>query len=310
MGNIKLKAECSGHFTVRVLSAEEEVREEVSFPNLVTDGGLARMGISSGFLQYCVVGASSVPPSPTDTSMGSEIARTNNRPTYDYGILPDPPYYVFSRQTFRFTSGQAAGNISEVGVSWGSGATALFSRALVLDTEGNPTTITVQADEILEVTYEFRYYPPLEDSTGSVEFTGNIGGTYNWILRTANVNQTTTTQNGNGQSWTLQGSSQIQVNTSSSSGLRTYTSDIGPVTGTPSGSALSSNGMTHLSSSGTEATFRATMGLDSHNHSIRSIRSRMGICEFQIQFDPPIPKTPDDVLQLDFQISWGRRDDP
>lgn len=309
MGKIKMRGECSGYFTLRVLGPDEKVRREVSFPNMVVDLGLVRMGVAASFLQHCSVGASSTPPSPSDTDLGSQIARTTSRPSYDFGGLAEPPYYTWSRQTFRFSSGEAAGNVSEVGMHWGGGSSVLFSRALVLDTEGNPTTITVQSDEILEVTYEYRYYPPLGDSSGTVTFDGSIGGTYSWIMRAAHVAANTSTGNNDGKMISVQGSP--QSSTGSTRGLATFTGPIGTVDVGPSGTMIDrNNGVTHVSSTGTTATFQAVAGLDNHNGMVRSCLMRMGICQFQIEFDPPIPKTPDDVLQLDFQIEWGRRDDP
>ena len=81
-----------------------------------------------------------------------------------YGSTTSSPYYGYKIFTFRFNQGIAAGNISEIGVGW-SGTTPLqlFSRTLIKDINGDPTTITVLADETLDVIYELRLYAPETD---------------------------------------------------------------------------------------------------------------------------------------------------
>src|SRR5690606_22565095 len=55
--------------------------------------------------------------------------------------------------------------------------------------------ITVLADEVVDVTYEFRFMAKTDDETGSVTFTGSIGGTYDWTMRSVSV---ATNSNNNG----------------------------------------------------------------------------------------------------------------
>ena len=100
------------------------------------------------------------------------------------------PYYISHIVEYHFAIGAAAGNLSELGVGWASSGTTLFSRALILDSGGTPTTITVLSDEYLYVTYEHRFYPSETDATGSIVFTGNIGGTYTYTLRPAQIDST------------------------------------------------------------------------------------------------------------------------
>ena len=51
------------------------------------------------------------------------------------------------------------GDVAEVGFF--NTSSVLFSRALIKDSEGNPTTLTLLADEQLFITYEFRKYPTI-----------------------------------------------------------------------------------------------------------------------------------------------------
>src|SRR5690606_8917143 len=127
-------------------------------------------------------------------ALGSRIASSNTVPSNTAGTTSAAPYYTWMRKTFRFAAGVATGNLSEVGISWLTTG-ALFSRALILDSGGLPTTITVLADEVVDVTYEFRIMAKTDDETGSVTFTGSIGGTYDWTMRSVSV---ATNSNNNG----------------------------------------------------------------------------------------------------------------
>ncbi|HIQ53190.1 MAG TPA: hypothetical protein EYH51_08015, partial [Pseudomonas pachastrellae] len=156
------------------------------FPNLITDAGLERMASNSDWLGYCQVGSGNNPPNVLDTALANRVGSSNTAQASASGAQAEEPYFCWQRRTVRFAEGVAAGNLSEVGMGWTSSGN-LFSRALILDSEGNPTTITVAADEILDVTYEFRFYPRLTDVTGSVTLTGNIAGTYDYVMRAASV---------------------------------------------------------------------------------------------------------------------------
>ena len=175
---------------VRLNDCGEELSRRVAadwFPNLITDGGLDRYGTTNDWLGWCQVGSGSATPAFLDTALASRIAGTSNvAGAQTTGAQASSPYYTWRRKTFRFAAGLAAGNISEVGVGW-SEVGNLFSRALVLDAQGNPTTITVLADEVLDVTYEFRCYAPASDTSGTITLDG---ANYDWLARAANVTST------------------------------------------------------------------------------------------------------------------------
>ena len=188
---------------------------------------------------------------------------------------------------------------------------SLFSRALILDSEGDPTTITVAADEILDVTYEFRFYPRLTDVTGSVTLTGNIGGTYDYVMRAASV---TVSSDGSGWFIGVLGSSMGYAGNLTSQ-LAMH-GEIGPITSTPIGSNSSRSSITvaPYSAGSLEREFTAVWGPNDGNLSggIRSFLLKMGIGRFQFRLglqgtDEAIPKTDQDELSLKFVHSWGRR---
>lgn len=125
--------------------------------------------VSSHINQYQLfrvfsVGTGSTEPTLNDTSLENTLATitensnsvVNN--TYSYDEVSDSFTYTSSKQ-IAFPLGSVVGNISEVGVFGNSGstnaaaATTMFSRALIKDINGNPTTITLTNEDQLVVTY-------------------------------------------------------------------------------------------------------------------------------------------------------------
>lgn len=157
------------------------------FPNLITNAGLdyfgkrkvGNPGDNQPFKAVCCVGSGNNAPAVGNTALQTLVAATGV-PTNNGGI-PDQlvegtssaaPWYWFTRPRCRFPAGFAGGNvnISEVGV--GPHQTALFSRALVLDNLGAPTTVSVLVDEILDVYWEFRVYFSTADIVTNITIDG------------------------------------------------------------------------------------------------------------------------------------------
>lgn len=154
-------------------------RERARFDNLITDTGLDLIGVGNDISNACV-GSGSTAPANTDTALAAQISAASslNTSSTSYNASPE---YGQRTTVFRFGAGAAAGNLAEVGVKYSS---SLYARALILDGGGSPTTITVLAGEILDVTYIQRIVPPAADASGSVVINGI---TYGWVARPANV---------------------------------------------------------------------------------------------------------------------------
>lgn len=265
------------------------------FPNLITDNGMNRMGMSSDYIKNCMVGSGSAAPANTDTSLQSLVASTQTV-QYDTNGNNASPRYGWRRKTFRFGTGVAAGNLSEVGVGYTT--TAVFSRALILDGGGNPTTITVLADEVLDVTYELRFYINESD----VAFNVNISGvTYACVVRPAEINEGIGTQVGD----------VVSVNNSNrANGICAYeTQTLGAVSGGPAGTKYI---VDYSNSAYTAGTFYrttvATAGLNDGNTptGIGSMTINNTFCDWQVSFTPKIPKDSTKVLTLNIRSSWAR----
>jgi len=282
---------------VKIVEGVEIYRRPLTdwIPNLITNGGLDRFAAYNDYMFYCQVGSSNTTPTNSDTGLGSQIAYTSSGTYTGAGVDSVSPYYRWERTIFRFAEGTAAGNLSEVGVSWHP-TIGIFSRALILDINGDPTTITVLSDETLDVTYEFRTYPKLTDSTGTIVFTGNIGGTYDWITRTANITS---------------GYPDTQPPKAAAGYLtQSFNGTIGAITSSPSGTAGS--GLSHTIGSYVSGNyyrdFTYTASLTDANISggIGAVLGYNAFGYWQMQFTPAIPKTANDILTFAMRYSWGR----
>lgn len=303
---LTLKPTAAGYFklrTFRVVDGVEVTTQETDwFHNIITDGGLEELGAvnSVNVLAQCQVGTGSTTPSAGDTALVSRVASVASSGSTNTAQA-SAPYYGSKTTTYRFGAGAAAGNIAELGISSvADNSRSLFSRALVLDGLGDPTTITVLSDEFLDVTYELRLYPPLTDVTGTVTLDGND---YDYTARAAEVTSATR--------WGLNIGS--MVGAVGGAALDTRTGSIGAITSSPSGATLSgSPTLTNLSYSATslERNMEGEWGLDDCNGTIGAIAVRTTAGEYQIGFSPGIPKTSTQVLTFVFVVSWARHDLP
>ena len=156
------------------------------FPNTLLDAGMNIMADRSDWMDECQVGTDNSAPNSSQTALlGWHAGITTVQSTLD-GQSGSEPYYGWKRRVYRFAVGTVAANLSEAGIGWGESGSTLISRAQILDPiTQTPVTITPLADELLDVTYELRYYPPLGDVAGpQVTLDGVV---YDTTTRAANV---------------------------------------------------------------------------------------------------------------------------
>jgi hypothetical protein len=294
-----------GYFKLEAVNAETGERRVLAdwFKNLITDIGLNRMG-SAGFISHCYVGSGSTPPANSDTQMQSFVAVAGSVQAYTNGYTAGPPFYGWVRQTWRFSQGAAAGNLSEVGIGWSTTHSgALYSRSLIKDGNGNPTTITVLASEFLDVTYEFRVYPPQSDSTFQVTISGQ---TYDCTLRAARVSSTST---GLPVGNLISTGVQYQPNFG---GSEVYSGTLGAATSSPTGgTGINLNGYTNSTyvSNSFQRNGTLALGLNEGNIAggIKCLGFQTLIGGFQVQFTPNIMKDATKLLTFNLRVSWARR---
>ena len=291
--HLPISAAMTGRFWLWAISSRGRRLLGSAMDNLVLDAGLNGVGTQS-WLTHCYVGSGTGAPTVAQTTLESQTAVTTTINSAVVGANGGEPYYGYRRVLFQFAEGAAAGNLSEVGVGW---ATGLFARALIVDSLGAPTTVTVLSDELLLVLYEIQLYPPLVD----VEFSAPFNGVNrDWVRRAASVTGGTTTT-GWGVAGTLAAVSSIVA----------YNGALGTILQNPSGTAaaassVATSGYSNNSlKSGMSGTWLSTAGNLSGGLSSFLLRTS-GLGAYQFSVDPPIAKTSLDTLGVSFEVSWSR----
>ena len=288
----------AGRFRIEVRDgATNEMRRTLEFGNLILDAGLERIGTGGNQWQACQVGSSNLAPNIAQTGLGAYVAGVASANDGMNGPTPVAPNYVASiGRYFRFGVGVAAGNLSEVGIGWATTGSNLFSRALIVDEEGDPTTITVLPTEILDVYYWIDLYPPIVDSV----FPITIGG----IERECTLRWADALTWASGNYWSG------YLGSSPGTGISYLaTGAIGPITGNPTGQ-ISSNATPTIKPYSSNSHYIEVDYTFPPGRSTGTIQAwfqrwgRFGDC--QIQFDPPIAKTSDKNLVLTLRFGWGR----
>lgn len=309
--NLKYKTGMKGRFKMNVVDPKtNEIKRSTGwFDNLITDGGLNMKGTLAP-ARACHVGSGSTTPSVTDTQLDTFVASTSNRISTPRGSQTDViPRYAWQQVLFRFGAGQAEGNLTEVGITNDDFMTAsgpLFSRALILDGSGNPTTLSILSDEILEVWYELRHYIPTDDLVENIEINGVMTE-----VRTRAARITDSSQYGWAGSTTIFGRPADFVTGQFSNSTAVWSGDIGTqFDNSPSGSLANENSASlpsYVDGSLTR-TAEGFWNIDNANFEtgIRSVQFRSYIGTYQSQFDPPIQKDNTQELRINVEVSWGR----
>ena len=296
--NLEINTHLQGIYsfsTVNSLTGESRYLGEMveESPNLIVTAGLNQIGSGSELFTSCVVGTDSTPTAMAMTSLGNQIASTTTQQTNSSGTQSSSPYFSWYRRTFRFAQGAAAGNLTEVGVKTSAGV--LFSRALIVDSAGLPTTLTILADEYLDVTYEFRLY---QDTTDVVLTLPLNGTNYTCTLRSANINST--------PSYFEYG---ISSGLGSSNTTFFYSGGIASLLSSPSGSNYyhNHNLVGSYVNDSFERVFNFSAGLNNSNFSegVNSLYLRTAKGQFQVGFVPAIPKTSYMTLSLNLTVKWS-----
>lgn len=301
------------------------------FENIVVDSGLNMMGTTATWFRGCHVGTGNAPPAPTDVALQSRVAGQGVR--HDMSLTPgDDESGVYARRTatWRFPQGAIDNeNISEVGITGGSSDSnaagdtnfTLWCRSLVVDSNGNPTTVTVLQDEILDVVYECRLYIP----EGTVEDEYVVGGVPTSLeIRASLANSTTNNDrwwdgaNPTSTAYTGSSTSFVQASAGTTPGrvagfFTGANSGIGAtINDAPTGSRDSSTTASTDAYVGSsyQRTGQYLAGLsvanDASGVGALCVRTQMSI--FQVGFTPRIMKTSDDILSVDVTYSWGRHE--
>lgn len=309
---IELKSAVHGRFMLEVAKADTSGTEipgtrRVLSPwqdNLITNTGMDFIGGVGAspydFMVAVSVGSGATAPTFTDTALQARIATTSTMNTYTSGFTTSAPFYSWLRKEFQFAAGAAAGVLSELGIT-GTGGTPAYTRALIKDSGGSPTTITVLSDEILIVTYERRTYA----STSDVVTTATIKGVSQTItIRPAQIG-TASGMSGTGSAYW----------SDYTWGGTWYTggSGVGPSTGVPSGTAqfYTGTGAGKVDEPYVAGSYYRdqTMNLrlaDAAGLTITGFKGQSSAVAYQIGFVPGVAKTNSETVALKLRMSWSR----
>lgn len=292
-----------GLFTFEVFCSKngKSKRKYKTFPNLITNWGLDRIA-SGGVLNGCVVGTGTAPELPTDQALQSRIGPIAAQPApTNSASTGGSPYYTSQVSTYSFAANTVVGNITEVGIVGNpSSPNQLWSRSLVKDGSGNPTTITILADEVLQVTYELRTY--LNENIVS-------GGpvvldlqNYNYRIAPINVRSLSVWATGSGFS----SGGVIQPYSGT---LQTDFTAVAP-NGSPVGSAPNAARDAGYVSGSYKQNVRFSFSIAQGNGTWQTLRLQFSQNSpiYQIEIDRPFTKTSAMTMQWVFTYSWGRRE--
>lgn len=269
------------------------------FENLVLDGGLNRIG-SGAIISTAVVGSGSTTPANGESTLSALVASTTTQQGGDVRGTDLANGFAYNRRTYRFAAGVAAGNLSEVGIGWGS--TTLFSRALIKDVGGTPTTITILSDEVLDLVYELRVYWPTTDATATI----NLSGTdYTVTVRASDVDQ-----------W-AEGTSMFSyllgngITDGIQDALAYGPGTLGAITDGAGGTFLGRPGTATFDGSyvnnSNERLFKVIAGLSDVTSSIGAIGVITPLGMYKMGFSPSIPKSSSNILTVNFKLTWARK---
>lgn len=274
-----------------------EIERTPWFDNLILDSGLNHWG-TAAVVTGAAIGTGVIAPVVTDTGLQTQSHWTTTTGTgagVSAGIAPN--YNNTRTHVYRTTLGALNGNYTEVGMGWATGA--MFSRALILDGGGAPTSIAVTSAQQLDIVYQLSIYPPVVDTGPTVVTISGVD--YNVTGRAAGVSSTS--------NWNV-GSYTYPTIVAGNSGV--YSGALGAITSSPSGSssgwgsvvndAYANNSMTRT------ATLTAGLAFGNVPGGIMSVLPGWtNFALFQYGFSPVIPKDGTKTLALNFSFGWGRR---
>ena len=303
--NLNCQVGVSGYFKLAAIRPDGTRRELAEFPNLITNNGMDQLGSGGGgsygipfIFPICKVGTGATTPAFTDSDLANAIATSGaiEGGTNSFvEAVGDTPAYWRPIKSWRFAVGAAPGTISEVGTFDPNGQA--FSRALVLDGSGNPTTVSVLADEVLDVTYEFRSY--IDKTINS--YTVSIGAdTYTLQIMPCDISNAPPLHLAN-----------RSTSNNSMYAVAMESNVLGTVYQTiPSGGSSGSGSCADQPyTSGTYyRDYRFTYDLSTGNFAsgIGSIQLTFSSTKMKVGFTPKVPKTNVKTFSITFRLSWAR----
>lgn len=310
--------EIAGEVRFVVKRADGKVKTDTGFQkNMILNQGLDFFGGGKGanLGSYCVIGSGSSVPANTQTSLDNYVAaKTGALGSKETGYVEDGSnlYKVNATYSYRFT-GIGDANISEVGLaSTHSSSTNYYlcTRALIKDSAGSPTTLTVRTGETLDVFYKLWAVFSTLDTNHTINRLNAVGDAvpYNAICRLSKV--------GNSDyvgSWAFAMPFNISDGRASLLSGFLCAGELGTITSQPSDvlGAGSPQPLPDYVVGSYKTVGSYFYSLDAANGNVRSLTFGTTMGMFQVRYgsvddDSPIVKTNKDTLSIPLEFSWGR----
>lgn len=343
MINANVNIGCTGRYRIEVCPALRDVdgtlmgagdctKDTPWGENLITNVGFNRMFAGEAIsTMSAVLGSGNAVPDEANTSLAAYRGHSTSFQSYvrSYSSTPDAEGNVWVKVIYKYefapgSLGSGTVNLAEAGMVFGSSSpgamTPVGSRSLLVDSAGNPTTVSIDAsEEFVYLYWEFTMFFPAE-VTGS--FNLDDDGTvtsHTFVLRPSNFPKN--------PSWYDEGGNRLfvvatpdrygsgpQVNNSS-----VYSTGISDLESLPTGysaSNIMSSAIVGPYTPGSKTrlytcrwlptvgniavrsallffTTSAAFGADSHT--------------WQVEFDPVIPKVNTKRLDLNIRVTMGNK---
>lgn len=305
----------AGEFRCVVKRADGSKKLDTGYQkNLILNQGLDFFGGNNGsdMMAYCVIGSGNSQPVYTQNKLDTAVlgvSGTDSSTKNDYNAATDGNLYKTNKvRKYSFT-GLNNVNISEVGIASSYSNTTTYylcTRALIKDSSGNPTTITVLPGEQLDIYYKLWAVYDVNDKTGQLNLLNGTGSSvaYKYQLRLANVGS---------NSYYLSEYNSVSPANSSDRYQRVCSDDLSAITQSPTNKLgeVSNSTMGNYVASSYKKTALLTFAVNEANGSIRTVVLNARIGCWQIRFgsvadDSPINKTNTQTLSIPIEFSWGR----
>ena len=282
------------------------------FNNLILNTGLERIGLNGDYMNYLHLGSGISLPTPVQSSLQNTTYTGNSlapgiHTTAGNNVSDLTAPFTWIKRTFRVNPRGTNNTYSEIGVGWNT--VSLFSRTLIKDPNGNPTTITVLSDEYLDVTYELRMYIPTHDTVVEVVPTGDDTLTRTITTRASNIGNFGVGSSSWGLATSASNGGTVGIVSAYSSNYHCipYTGKIQGITSNPNGATVGSwfnYSIERLNDTSIKCSISRLLP---DNVGIWSSLILSTACtSFQTELDPPFVKTNEDKFDMSYTLSWGR----
>lgn len=307
------------------------LRETPFGNNKITLPGFDKAFLNEGGNLCMVAGSGNTAPSESDTTLATYLGKTQTFASYSTtrNTTPDGNGDVWWRCTKRMTFGPGslgnvavnvaeAGIVTHVGLGGTNASTPVTARGLLVDTGGNPTTVSVNnAVEYLDIIWEYTEYVKAS-VTGTVTLDiDGVATVHNYEVRPYWFDFAGAAYTLAG--WANVGSSDWGPNMSPV-GYSTYfwdeatncfTGAITAITGDNLGAGVSADIPSQVLSAYVNGSKQRTISLTwlalVANKNITVVRVNLGHTSWQVSYSPAIAKVNTKQLDLSFVLSYANK---